>query len=237
MRADKRDFTLIELLVVIAIIAILASMLMPALQKAREQAKKSDCASKLKQLGTAFMLYADDVGGYLPVAYIDDTWTRSYGNWAYLFHRDKYVTGHEIFMCESADNLGYYGIHRDVTGTNLVGWDYVCYGYNVLHLGSSRYLDLANTDYYHKTAKLSELQKPSITMLAVDAWHEGDNRTTSKIFDNSGGSTRDYKLHARHLGTCNILHADGHVQNYPQAFIDAEIWIRNNPNMYFKRRE
>jgi prepilin-type N-terminal cleavage/methylation domain-containing protein/prepilin-type processing-associated H-X9-DG protein len=59
-------FTLIELLIVIAIIAILAAMLLPALNKAREQARKTVCTNQLKQLGTTITLYHDDNAGYLP---------------------------------------------------------------------------------------------------------------------------------------------------------------------------
>ena len=73
----SRPFTLIELLVVIAIIAILAAMLMPALQQARDRAKGINCQSNLKQIGSLFMFYRENFKGHIMPG--SDLWSTQQG--------------------------------------------------------------------------------------------------------------------------------------------------------------
>jgi prepilin-type N-terminal cleavage/methylation domain-containing protein/prepilin-type processing-associated H-X9-DG protein len=102
-------FTLIELLVVIAIIAILASMLLPALKRSREVAKGIACASNLKQQGIMLNLYASDNNGYLPWSAMSGYYTH-----ASKMYKDGYVKDLNVFMCPLTSPEDYY-----VAGSDL----------------------------------------------------------------------------------------------------------------------
>jgi len=147
MRRKRYGFTLIELLVVIAIIAILAAILFPVFAQAREKARGAACLSNLKQLGLAWMMYAQDYDEKFPFAAPggDAQWGRcsdmkdrgSFGGWVgnLLIPYTKNV---QIYECPSNKNMHAvnYGNNNECwkQTTYPIPYRYVSYGYNYVSL-------------------------------------------------------------------------------------------------------
>ena len=196
-----RGFTLIELLVVIAIIAVLSSLLLPAISKAKKQAKAAGCASNLHQLGLAMDLYADDSSGFLPgTAHtsLSNSWV--FGLAAYLGNVDR------LRICP-ADAKGRERLAQ--RGTSYV---------------LNEYTSLAALDPFGEPDpqqpswnRLQDLRRPADTFVVFEISNvagagTGQDHTHSRNWLNGWSSVTNDIQPDRHGSAANYLFADWHVQ-------------------------
>ena len=205
-----RIFTLIELLIVIAIIAILAGMLLPALNAAREKARAIKCAGNLKQYGMAIAMYAHTYQDYL---LIQNPVNHKTGTIGYIYQWGGYIQTELMPKMREADWKAGRSINSCPSrnknyGAALTGYEQeaISYAHNTLALGSQA--QGANPDATHK---MSRLKQPAFYVGFCDSevWCIGSSGVLAKGRWN-GSKEYDY-VSFRHGNRSNAVFIDGHA--------------------------
>ena len=216
-RPPRSAFTLVELLVVIGIIAILMGLLLPALNRARDQAKRITCLSNLRQMVIAAEAYLTENNSTYPIAqYMAADGTYACWDLTTLPGGTEVVPGLlwgrygaiKIQQCPSFDG-----------GANWLVDPYTGYNYNTSYLGHGQ------GEAIQAPAKASAVKNPSQTAIFGDGQYaDGANKFMRAPWPNPGDATFSGRWSGtqgyRHLGQTNVAFCDGHAQSIGDRFTD-----------------
>ena len=228
----KKRFTLIELLVVIAIIAILAAILLPALNSARARGRSASCVSNLKTWGNMISLYSDAYDQFQPAYQLANRAGTGVTDWSGASSafvglllpngpdETKWKRGGYFNGCPERSTTVIAQVTSDGgatwqnNGTNVER--YMSYAINTTTMGVGH---ASSGKVYNRFAKAGTINNPSKYAAFVDGRY-------TNINSGSYHRNSNWRLHARHNDFANITHMDGHVASYPE-----EITNPNNTEM------
>ncbi len=215
-RVPSKVFTLIELLVVIAIIAILAGMLLPALNTAKNKAGAIRCLSNQKQWGTNFHMYSNDSDGWLMSAG-NQTGASSKSPWVEILMDMGYMKG-KFGAINNPDQAagpverGIWQCAQDKRQKNISYYLNLGVTYCMSYANTATNEDALGTCFYYKNQLI---RQPSGVMYLTDGWtgvannySKGTYWLSRKSYRDSEGAEPDF----RHSKSANMLFVDGHSE-------------------------
>jgi len=231
----KRVFTLIELLIVIAIIAILAAMLLPALNRARDKSKQINCTSNLKQIGTVISLYTNDYSGF--VLSSNCQYNGGNYNWRHLLYA-LYIQG-DIFKCPAStlsfEPSGTYNNRFADYGTRT---RIATYGFNYSGTATNESSYLANPWKAGMGAgQTTRGGCAKLGQVATDTIVAGDGREDGTAELPGYSDSFSYLAYPIHGKSANFLFIDGHVKPMQFTLYWGRVGSAEVSKLWTRRRD